>query len=166
MTMRDLIPWGRNRTLPAARDTQQANLFGALHREMNRLFDDFFDRFNWRLHMPSVWSFGWPQVEVSDGENEVNIVAELPGLEEKDVELTLQDGMLTIRGEKRAESNGATYSERWHAAIVCFFCPPMRAHARTREGHDGSAVCGGGPPATSNSTSCGLRLARLRYSFK
>ncbi len=114
MTMRDLIPWGRNRTLPAARDTQQANLFGALHREMNRLFDDFFDRFNWRLHMPSVWSFGWPQVEVSDGENEVNIVAELPGLEEKDVELTLQDGMLTIRGEKRAESNGATYSERWH----------------------------------------------------
>ena len=114
MTMRDLIPWGRNRTLPAARDTQQANLFGALHREMNRLFDDFFDRFNWRLHMPSVWSFGWPQVEVSDGENEVNIVAGLPGLEEKDVELTLQDGMLTIRGEKRAESNGATYSERWH----------------------------------------------------
>jgi HSP20 family protein len=114
MTMRDLIPWGRNRNLPAARETRQAGPFGAVHREMNRLFDDFFDGFNWRSGMPSLWSLGWPQVEVSDGDNEVRIVAELPGLEEKDVELTLQDGTLTIRGEKKAESNGAAYSERWH----------------------------------------------------
>jgi HSP20 family protein len=114
MAMRDLIPWGRNRSLPAPRDTEQANPLGALHREMNRLFDDFFDVFNRRFGMPSLWSLGLPQVELSDGENDVKVIAELPGLEEKDIELTLQDGTLTIRGEKKAESNGAAYSERWH----------------------------------------------------
>jgi HSP20 family protein len=41
-------------------------------------------------------------------------MAELPGLEQKDIEVTLHDGMLTLKGEKQSESNGAVYSERWH----------------------------------------------------
>jgi HSP20 family protein len=35
-------------------------------------------------------------------------------MEEKDIELTLNDGALTLKGEKKSESNGAVYSERWH----------------------------------------------------
>jgi HSP20 family protein len=46
--------------------------------------------------------------------NEVKITADLPGLEEKDIELALQDGVLTLKGEKKSESEGALYSERWH----------------------------------------------------
>jgi hypothetical protein len=38
------------------------------------------------------------------------VVAELPGMEQKDIELTLHEGMLTLKGEKKSEINGAVYS--------------------------------------------------------
>lgn len=116
MNMRDLIPWSRNRNLPASAQTESANPFLALHREMNRIFDDFARGFD----MPALsggwwnnWSGGWPHVEVSETADDVKVVAELPGLDPKDVEVTLHDGVLTLRGEKKAESQGALYSERW-----------------------------------------------------
>jgi len=42
------------------------------------------------------------------------VVAELPGMDEKDLDVSLHDGMLTLKGEKKSESNTAVYSERWH----------------------------------------------------
>jgi len=49
----------------------------------------------------------WPKVEVSDGENAVRITAELPGMEEKDVELLLEGDVLILRGEKRSQNEDA-----------------------------------------------------------
>jgi HSP20 family protein len=57
---------------------------------------------------------GWPRVEVGENNNEVKVVAELPGMEQKDVEVSLHDGVLTLKGEKKSESDNALYSERWH----------------------------------------------------
>jgi len=51
---------------------------------------------------------------VAETGTEVKVTAELPGLEEKDVELLLQDGVLTIKGEKSSSNDNAHYSERWH----------------------------------------------------
>jgi HSP20 family protein len=69
---------------------------------MDRLFDDFF-----RSPLPGSALAGaataWPSLEVSETDDEVRIAAELPGMSEKDVELTVQDGMLTLSGEKRSE---------------------------------------------------------------
>ena len=112
MSMRDLIPWGRNRNEPAS-SQPYANPFLALHREMNRIFDDFSRSFDLPMSAPG-WSTGWPHVEVSETGDEVKVMAELPGLEQKDIEVTLHDGMLTLKGEKQSESKGAVYSERWH----------------------------------------------------
>jgi HSP20 family protein len=116
MNMRDLIPWTRNRNLPAPTQSESANPFLALHREMNRIFDDFARSFD----LPALsggwwngWSSGWPHVEVSETDDDVRVVAELPGLDAKDVEVTLHDGMLTLKGEKKAENQGTLYSERW-----------------------------------------------------
>ena len=116
MAMSDLIPWGRNRNAPAApRRNEEASPFLALQREMNRVFDDFFRGFDVPLPARLGWAAGgWPHVEVSETDGEVKVVAELPGLEEKDIEVTLQEGVLTLRGEKQAKSEGAVYSERWH----------------------------------------------------
>jgi len=121
MTMRDLIPWGRSSSQKPSvfRDAEQAP-FVALHREMNRLFDDVFRGFDSRL--PTFGAFSsigsWPNVEIAETDREVRVSAELPGMEEKDVEVLLQDGMLTLRGEKRAESNGdgdgRHFSERFY----------------------------------------------------
>jgi HSP20 family protein len=117
MDVKSLIPWGRNRNAPALRYAEETSPFLALHREMNRLFDDFFR--GWDLPAASRfgWSAGWPSVEVSETDKEVKVVAELPGLEEKDVDVTLHDGVLTLKGEKKAESNGSIYSERWQGSF-------------------------------------------------
>lgn len=57
---------------------------------------------------------GWPSVEVVETEQGLRVSAELPGLDEKDVELTIEDGVLTLRGEKRAETTDKErgYTER------------------------------------------------------
>jgi HSP20 family protein len=113
MDVNDLIPWRRGRNFPARRYAEEVSPFLALNREMNRLMDEFMRGFD----MPASrfgWAGAWPHVDVSETDKEVRVTAELPGLEEKDVELTLNENVLTLRGEKKAESESPTYSERWH----------------------------------------------------
>jgi len=122
MTVRDLIPWNRGRGgIPSTTQETSFSPFLNLHREVNRLFDDMFDRFE--TGMPSLtgrmssWpSVAWPSVEVTASDNEVSVTAELPGLEEKDVDLFINDDVLTIRGEKKAEAEdkGRRFSERYY----------------------------------------------------
>jgi HSP20 family protein len=76
--------------------------------------DDFARGFGVGLPARFGGSGGWPHVEVSETDSEVKVVAELPGLEERDIDLSLQDGVLTLKGEKKSETEGAFYSERWH----------------------------------------------------
>ena len=103
------IPWNRGRDV-AVRRSDETSPFLTLHREMNRLFDDVFRGFDIapmgfgdRL---SDRGFGWPNIEVSESANEVKVTAELPGLDEKDVDIHLADGVLTISGEKKTEIGG------------------------------------------------------------
>lgn len=117
MNMRSIIPWGRESAVPATtRDADEALPFLGLHRQVNKLFDDFFRDFDTPLSRG--WSPNWPSVEVSEGEREIKVIAELPGLDEKDIDVTLRDGVLTLKGEKKQEHNGATYSERWHGQFA------------------------------------------------
>ena len=57
---------------------------------------------------------GWPNIEVSEAGNQVKVTAELPGLDEKDVDIRLSDGVLVISGEKKTESEDKQrlFSER------------------------------------------------------
>lgn len=118
MSMRDLIPWGKGTTQTpnVYRDPEQ-NPFLSLHREVNRLFDDVFRGFELpsTLGRPPAWG-GWPNVEISDSDKELRVTAELPGLEEKDVEVMLADGVLTLRGEKKSETEDKDrhFSERFY----------------------------------------------------
>lgn len=118
MAIRDLIPWSRQENrLPvpvsAERDRGDHPLL-SLHREVNRLFDDVFRGFG----VPSLGGFdrslAWPNLELGETDKEVRITAELPGLDEKDVEITLEEGVLTLRGEKKAEveDKDRGYTER------------------------------------------------------
>lgn len=118
MTIRDLIPWNRRREV-AVRRGEQANPFLTLHREMNRLFDDVFRGFDVTPFGSDRFldrAMGWPNIEVSETEKEVKVTAELPGLEEKDVEVELANGVLAIKGEKKTETEdkGRLFSERYY----------------------------------------------------
>ena len=114
MNMRDLIPWGRTTQTTPSRYREEGDPFMTLHREMNRLFDDVFRGFDMMpLGGPNRMA-GWPHVEVVDSDREIRVLAELPGLNDKDVEVLMQDGVLTIRGEKKSEieDRERAFSER------------------------------------------------------
>jgi HSP20 family protein len=102
MDFRDLIPFGRERRgVPVQRDRQEHPL-EAFQREFNRLFEDFFRAPAWAGGAEGMFAAA-PSVDVKETDTEYEVSAELPGMDEKDVELTLADNLLTIRGEKKTE---------------------------------------------------------------
>ena len=97
MNLTSLVPF-RGRTSVARADT---DAFGSLQREIDRLFDDF-------MHgagaLPAAGAGLVPSIDISESDKEIEIAVELPGLERKDVEISLEDNVLTIRGEKKVET--------------------------------------------------------------
>ncbi len=81
--------WSRN-ALPS---------INSLTRNMSRLFEDILERDE------ESSAFGWtPRVEVTEFEDHYQVDAELPGMERKDIKVELNNQILTISGEKHAES--------------------------------------------------------------
>lgn len=84
----DLTPWRPFRELSTLRD------------EMDRIFDRFFGEW------PSLEPFrnGWtPSVDVSETQDNIVVKGEMPGMDPKDIQISLSDGLLTIKGEKKQE---------------------------------------------------------------
>ena len=82
--------------------------FLSLHREMNRLFDDVFRGTGLPAATGSqgqgdVGTFVNASMNVSETDKEIRITAELPGVTEQDIDVSLDDDVLTIRGEKKFE---------------------------------------------------------------
>jgi HSP20 family protein len=107
MSIRDLVPKiGRSRGDVPVRRREEDGLL-TFQREMNRLFDDFFHGFSlapWDRDDAVGLSAAFnPRVDVSETDTEVKVSAELPGMDEKDVAVELDDAAITIRGEKKAE---------------------------------------------------------------
>ena len=144
MGVRDLIPWGRSASsqVPVLYGEDDRNPFLSLHREMNRLFDDVFRSFDSRLPaLGSVPRVIWPTVEISDTGTELKVTAEIPGLEEKDIEVLLDDGALTLKGEKRSETEDKEkrFSERFYGHFerripLGIEVEPDKVEARFRNG--------------------------------
>jgi HSP20 family protein len=80
--------------------------FSQLHHEVDRVFSDFITDWPWAGRMNlldrRIGSFV-PDVDVTQTDKEFRLTAELPGMEEKDLEVSYFDGGLTIKGEKREE---------------------------------------------------------------
>lgn len=116
LNVRDLIPWSQSGSVtPGRRDLEHP--MRTFQREVDRLFDDFWRGFG--SHPMEGGSRGGmiaPRVDLSEDDHAIVVTAELPGIEEKDVELLLADNVLTIKGEKRAEreesEQGYGYKER------------------------------------------------------
>ncbi|MDZ4306284.1 Hsp20/alpha crystallin family protein [Allopontixanthobacter sp.] len=81
-----------------------------LHRQMNRMFDDLLTGSE---NGSSGSITGWPSLDICQTENEIEVCAELAGVNRDDISIDVDEGMLTISGEKkssREDDNG--YSER------------------------------------------------------
>jgi HSP20 family protein len=108
MNITDLIPWRPKNRLPVRREENGERSFAPARRPFDRMFEDFFSA-------PSLWSrsplssFGeeWrgfsPSLDITETADEIRVTAELPGMEENDIDIALTGSALTIKGEKRAE---------------------------------------------------------------
>lgn len=114
---RSLLPFGRS-------DVGRADdPFLALQRQMNRLFDETF------TGLPAIRAGNGgalaPSIDVKETDKAIEVEAELPGVDEKDVQVTLEDNVLTIKGEKKAEKEeskkGYYMSERSYGSFLRSF---------------------------------------------
>ena len=76
--------------------------FGSLRRDMEHVFEDFLRDFGWGPPAQPGMALS-PRIDISETDTELKIEAELPGINEKDVEVVLGHGRLTIKGEKKQE---------------------------------------------------------------
>jgi HSP20 family protein len=93
MNLRSLVPF---RDRGSARG--DINPFGSLHREIDRLFEDFTQGLVPAIPQKALNLV--PRVDVTENDKEIVITAEMPGLTRNDVDISLEDNILTIRGEK------------------------------------------------------------------
>jgi HSP20 family protein len=119
MAIRDLIPWKNKGREVGFQRASDVHPFLALHREMNRMFDEVFRGFEvapLTLASRTLDGLGWPQIDIEETDKEMHITAELPGLDEKDVSLEIANGVLSISGEKKSDSEDKAlrFSERYY----------------------------------------------------
>lgn len=123
---RSLIPSGR------ADLARTDDPFLVLQRQMNRLFEDAFSGTLPALRAGSGGMLA-PSIEVKETDKAIEVEAELPGVDEKDVQVTLEDNILTIKGEKKAEreesKKGYYMSERSYGSFLRSFELPTGVDA-------------------------------------
>jgi HSP20 family protein len=109
MAFRPLSLFNRNPSLPSApSEAYSSDPFFRLQHEMNRLFDDAFSGFQF----PAAFrgdgdETRLPRIDVHEADHAVEVEAELPGVDEKDIDVQVTDNLLTIRGEKKFERKDA-----------------------------------------------------------
>mgnify|MGYP001142520202 FL=1 len=111
MNFGSLIPWRDKSNVPMSRE-EATDPFVSLRRDVDRIFEEAFNGFGRGLSAWSGASAVTPTLDIADTDTEVVVTAELPGLDEKDFEVTLAGDILTIKGEKKAEAerrNGDAY---------------------------------------------------------
>jgi HSP20 family protein len=117
-----LIPWRNKRARRDEGGPVESTSIAKFRDEMDRLFDRFFEA-PWSMPRELAgYAGGWsPRVELSDTDKEVVVRAELPGIDPKELEITVTGNTLTISGEKREskkeERGGVCYSERHYGSF-------------------------------------------------
>ncbi|MEW6775497.1 MAG: Hsp20/alpha crystallin family protein [Bdellovibrionota bacterium] len=93
MEIQSLIPWRKREDDP----------FTSLQRAVNAMFEDFTRRGDFLPVFGNGEGIYVPKLDVSETDKEVQIAAELPGMDEKDVEVSISGDTLVLKGEKKHE---------------------------------------------------------------
>jgi HSP20 family protein len=120
MQIRDLIPWGNHKGGGIAKRDEDNPIF-SLQRDVNRIFEDFWKRFDQPLGVLGRWKTSEPRTDIAETDNALEVSIELPGLDRKEVDVSLTDSTLTIKGEKKSEreesKKGYHLSERSYGSF-------------------------------------------------
>ena len=107
MNIKSLIPFGFG-SMPA----RGTDPFGDLRREMDRVFDEFSKE--WGLPETTEMGFLTPKVNMSETDRGLEMTAELPGIDQKDIELDITDGVLTLTAKREAEKEETDETKKYH----------------------------------------------------
>ncbi|MEN6482852.1 MAG: Hsp20/alpha crystallin family protein [Anaerolineaceae bacterium] len=139
MAINDLIPWKKenNKNLY---QRNESDILSEFQSEINRVFDTFFND-SLSVFSPPMWSGVerpyMVNVDISETDEEITVTAEMPGMEEKDIDLTFANGILTIHGTKSAEkeSKDRTYHqiERSYGEVSRSFALPAEVDEEKAE---------------------------------
>ncbi len=103
MRIRELVPWGARERELSRKNSGDPVM--SLQSEMSRLFDSFFEGFEGgpfaRMGFGELAAM--PKVDVSETKDSIHVTADLPGMNEENIEVSLSDGSLLIQGEKQAD---------------------------------------------------------------
>lgn len=96
------MTWSMQKSLSRKSGNGEFEIFRGLRREMDHLFDDFARGVGLHADIGSYLSHS-TKIDVTETDDALSVTAELHGMDEKDVEVSLADDVLTIRGEKKRE---------------------------------------------------------------
>lgn len=99
MPKKNVVP-SEKKPLPVQRE--EANPFALFRQEMDRLFDNFFSGVEMEPFKGRFGTFS-PSVDIKESDREIRISAELPGMDDKDIDVLLNRDSVTIKGEKKEE---------------------------------------------------------------
>ena len=104
----------------------------SLQDEMNRLFSSSFSRGN--TGDEQMWNGSWtPSVDISENKEQIVLEAELPGMKPEDVEISIENSVLTLRGErkfeKKEDSENMHRVERSYGVFTRSFTLPPTVNA-------------------------------------
>ncbi|MDP6423375.1 MAG: Hsp20/alpha crystallin family protein, partial [Planctomycetota bacterium] len=113
MNVREVLPWNwskKAQVVPAATETWSP----FLSRDLDELLGDFGQRPFGALRALGPESAGYlPALDAKETDREIEISVELPGLSEKDIELTISHDQMTIKGEKQQEQTHGEDDNQW-----------------------------------------------------
>ena len=112
--MSGTIP-ARGSTTEAARD--DSDPFTSLRRGMDRLFDQVMGGLASPWGLPAAFTGPGvlnPRVDVAETDKGLEVTAELPGIEPRDVAIEIESGVLTLRAERSSEKREEDKDKRWH----------------------------------------------------
>lgn len=117
MDIKNLVPWRREKNnLPIHRENDDP--FYALQRA----FDDFWSKFDGLSLVEDGFNEFSPRIDVVETEDQFKVTAELPGMDEKDIDVTLSQDRLVIKGEKKVEkedkSQNCYHMERSYGSFI------------------------------------------------
>ncbi|MBD3418526.1 MAG: Hsp20 family protein [Chitinivibrionales bacterium] len=81
---------------------------------LSRRLDDLLGDSGFESSNRAISATNWPKVDIAESENGYKISADLPGLDKKDVTVTVEDGVLTIEGEKQSEHEKKEKGRYYH----------------------------------------------------
>ncbi|MBF0609098.1 MAG: Hsp20/alpha crystallin family protein [Candidatus Magnetobacterium sp. LHC-1] len=116
MDFKGLVPWGFGR-----KSQEAEHPLLSIQRDINGLLRDFWSDFEVGGLFGRQWGGFEPRINVTEDDKEVKVSAELPGLDEKDIDVSLTKDSLTIKGEKKQEreekATGYYHVERSYGAF-------------------------------------------------